>query len=90
MKKDSDFRVEIPEELNVHLKEIELTEEILNKGNTLQEMTLPERTLVMMIKRDIEFLVPNGQMELKEGDILLIISQDEQERLTDYYNHTIE
>lgn len=88
--KDSDFRVEIPEELNVHLKEIELTEEILNKGNTLQEMTLPERTLVMMIKRDIEFLVPNGQMELKEGDILLIISQDEQERLTDYYNHTIE
>lgn len=88
--KNSDFRVEIPEELNVHLKEIQLTEEMLEKKNTLKEMVLPERTLVIMIKRDLKFLVPNGQMQLKEGDILLIISEDEQERLTDYYNHTME
>lgn len=88
--KPSDFGVEIPEELNVHIKEIQLTKEMLTKGNNLNDMILPERTLVIMIKRDGKFLIPNGQLELIENDILLIISEDEQERLIDQYNHPIE
>lgn len=88
--KPSDFGVEIPEELNVHLKELQLTKYMLKKGNNLNDMVLPERTLVIMIKRDGKFLIPNGQLELIENDILLIISEDEQERLIDQYNHPIE
>lgn len=85
--KESDFKVEIPEDLNVKLREIKLTEKMLEKGNTLEIMTIPDKTLVMMVKRDIDFIVPNGQMELFEGDILLVIAEDEQDRITDFYGH---
>ena len=37
-------------------------------------MSLPQGTLIMMIKRGDSFIVPNGQVELKKGDILLAIS----------------
>jgi cell volume regulation protein A len=88
--KQSDFGVEIPEELNVHLRELKLTKVMLRHGNNLKDMTLPERTLVIMVKRDGNFLIPNGQLELIEHDVLLIISEDEQERLIDQYNHPID
>ncbi len=85
--KESDFKVEIPEELNLKLREIKLTDRMLEKGNTLELMTIPDKTLVMMIKRDMDFLIPNGQMELMENDILLVIAEEEQDRITDYYGH---
>ena len=34
--------------------------------------------LVMMIKRDDRFIVPNGRVKLKEGDRLLIISDNDE------------
>ncbi len=67
------FGVEIPEEAG-KLVEITLTEEALLHGKTLKEIRLPEGMLVMMIKRDGKFIVPNGTVELKAGDRLLIIS----------------
>ena len=67
------FGVEIPEEAG-KLVEITLTEEALLHGRTLKEIRLPEGMLVMMIKRDGKFIVPNGTVELKAGDRLLIIS----------------
>lgn len=85
--KESDFRVEIPEELNINLREVQLTKKSLAKGNTLELMDVPDKTLVMMVKRGMDFLVPNGQMELMEGDILLLIEEDEQDRIADYYSH---
>ncbi len=85
--KESDFKVEIPEELNLKLREIKLTDRMLEKGNTLELMTIPDKTLVMMIKRDMDFLIPNGQMELMEHDILLVIAEEEQDRISDYYGH---
>ena len=85
--KESDFKVEIPEELNVKLREIQLSKKTLDKGNTLELMDIPDKTLVMMIKRGMDFIVPNGQMELMEGDILLLIAEDEQDRIADYYSH---
>lgn len=67
------FGVEIPEEAG-KLAEITLTEDSLLHGNTLKEVKLPEGMLVMMIKRDGRFIVPNGSVELFAGDHLLIIS----------------
>lgn len=32
------------------------------------------RAMVMMVKREGNFIVPNGQMEMREGDILLTIA----------------
>ena len=57
--------------------EITLTDESLLHGNTLKELKLPEGMLVMMIKRDDRFIVPNGTAELRAGDRLLIISDAE-------------
>lgn len=68
------FGVELPDELDSKLNDITLTEEMLAKGNRLVDMNLPKGTLVMIIKRGEEFIVPNGTMELKVGDQLLLIS----------------
>ena len=73
---ENTFGVEVPEEAG-KLVEITLTEESLLHGNTLKELKLPEGMLVMMIKRDDRFIVPNGTVELRAGDRLLIISDAE-------------
>lgn len=63
---------EVPEEAG-KLVEMTLTQEALDKGNTLKDLKMPEGMLVMMIKRDGKFIVPNGSRVLKAGDKLLVI-----------------
>lgn len=69
------FGVELPEEIDSDLRDMTVTEEILSKGDTLKEMNLPQGTLVMIVKRGDEFLVPNGSLKLQVGDKLLLISE---------------
>ena len=59
-KTGNDFGVEIPDEINTDLRDIILTEEMLAKGNRLMDMNLPKGTLVMLVKRGNEFMIPNG------------------------------
>ena len=73
-KTGNSFGVELPDELDSKLNDITLTEEMLAKGKRLADMNLPKGTLVMIIKRGEEFIVPNGKMELMVGDQLLLIS----------------
>ena len=77
-KKDNDFGVELPEDSNTNLKELTLTSEMLTRGNKLADMNISQGTLVMMIKRGNEFIIPNGQMELHAGDKLLFISENKE------------
>ena len=49
--------------------------EMLEDGDTLKEISLPEGALVMIVKRYKEFLVPNGSLHLQVGDKLLLISE---------------
>ena len=74
-KTGNDFGVELPDELESQLSELTLTEESLAGGNRLQDMHFPKGTLEMMVKRGNSFIVPNGQLELRPGDILLTIAQ---------------
>lgn len=67
------FGIEVPEEAG-KLMEITLTEDSLQHGNTLKELQLPKGMLVMMVKRNDKFIVPNGSIKLNAGDRLLIIS----------------
>ena len=69
--------MELPEELGSRLSEMTVTDETLSVGNHLSDMHFPEGTLVMMIKRGNSIIVPNGKLELKKGDILLTIEQQE-------------
>ena len=72
---ENTFGIEVPEEAG-KLVEISLTEESLLHGDTLKELKLPEGMLVMMIKREGKFIVPNGSVKLRAGDRLLIISDN--------------
>lgn len=78
-KEGNEFGVELPEEIDTSLRDITLTPDILARGNRLANMHLPQGTLVMLVKRKEEFLIPNGQMELLPGDKLLIISENKKE-----------
>lgn len=74
----SDFGVEIPEDSGSSLKDLYVTSTMLEKGSFVRDLHLPQGQLVMMVKRDNELLVPNGQLELREGDHLLIIQETKQ------------
>lgn len=74
-KEENEFGVELPEEIDTHLNDITLTEDMLTVGNRLADMNIPKGTLVMLIKRGNEFIIPNGQIELHAGDKLLVMSE---------------
>ena len=75
-KEGNDFGVEIPEEIDSQLTDVTLTAEMLEDGNRLMDMNIAKGTLVMLVKRGSEFMIPNGRMELKVGDKLLYISEN--------------
>jgi cell volume regulation protein A len=73
------FDVELPEEAGEQ-SEIAITRELLEeKGNTIASLALPKGVLVIFVKRGDKYLVPNGSMELQEGDFLLTIASSEVE-----------
>ena len=74
-KEGNEFGVELPDEIDSQLHDITLNEEMLVHGNRLADMNIPKGSLVMLIKRGNEFLIPNGQMELHVGDKLLFITE---------------
>ena len=78
-KTGNDFGVELPEEIDSDLRDMTVTEETLKNGNTLKDMNLPKGTLVMIVKRENEFLIPNGTLKLHVGDKLLLISEKNKE-----------
>ena len=74
-KTGNDFGIELPEEIDTELTDLVVTPEMIEDGDTLKEMSLPEGALVMIVKRGKEFLVPNGSLHLQVGDKLLLISE---------------
>ena len=75
-KEGNEFGVELPDEIDSQLMDQTLTAEMLQNGNRLADMDIPKGTLVMLVKRGNEFIIPNGQVELFEGDKLLYISEN--------------
>lgn len=74
---EKQFDVELPEEAGEQ-SEIAITEELIaEKGNTLQALALPRGMLVIFIKRNDRYIVPNGSVELLPGDLLLVIASSE-------------
>lgn len=71
----SEFGVELPEDSKSSLEDLYVTAEMLGKERFVLDLHLPPGQLVMMVKRGEELLVPNGQLQLHEGDHLLIIRE---------------
>lgn len=74
-----DFDVDLPDEIKTAMSEIEVIPSALANGNRLMNLSLPDNTLVVMVKRDNHYFVPKGQTALTEGDKLLVISDNDEE-----------
>lgn len=69
------FDIDLPDEVKAALTEIEITNQ-KSIGKSLKDISLPPRTLVMMIRRGGHYIVPNGKTTIQQGDRLLLISED--------------
>ena len=78
------FGVDVHEDITSVFNEIEVNDAMLQNGNTLKQISLPKNTLVMMVCRDSEYFVPQGDTVLERGDKLLIVS-DRGEELESTY-----
>ncbi len=76
-KRASEFDIEFAEDIKSSTLEIIVTEEMLSKGHRLMDLSIPDKTLVVMAKRNNNYFIPKGHTELKPGDILLLLSDDE-------------
>jgi len=74
-KEGNDFGIDLPEELNSKLWEMDVDESLLVNGPLVKNLKLPAGVLIMIIKRNEDYIIPNGMLELKIGDKMLMISQ---------------
>ncbi len=88
--RSSAFEVNLADEIGSELTEVEVNEAMMCNGRTLRELTLPENTLVMMVWREGQYFVPQGNTALRLGDKLLVISDRGEELASAYKNLGIE
>ena len=72
------FDIEFADEIKTAMTEIIIKKEHLKDGKHLVNMQIPENTLVVMVKRDHHYFIPKGNTEIEAGDVLLVISDDEE------------
>lgn len=78
-KTGNDFGVELPEEIDSNLHDMTITQEMLEQADTTERHEPAQGTLVMIVKRGDEYLIPNGTLKLHAGDKLLLISENSKE-----------
>ena len=73
------FDMDLPDEIQSSAREVEVTERMLENGNTLREIEIPPRTLIIMVRRGEDFFIPTGASVLEVGDQLLVIRDKDAE-----------
>jgi cell volume regulation protein A len=76
MRSDS-FGIDLPDNIKAALTELDVTEPFLAGGATMREVTLPDHTLVLFVKRGDRYIVPKGGTRLAVGDVLLLVWDDD-------------
>lgn len=71
------FGVEIPQHTGAQMEERAVIPEMLLRGNKLMELDLRDEELVILVRRGDQYIVPKGRLELAEGDVLLIVSEEQ-------------
>ena len=68
--------VELPDDVASTMSEMVVSADMLIDGETLRAAVLPEKSLIIMVKRkDGAYVVPKGDTRLHVGDALLLIKQ---------------
>ena len=83
-RKHKSFDVEIADEIKSYMSEISIKQEFLANGARLMDLNVPDKTLIVMVKREGQFFIPRGNTELMVGDRILVITDDE-DALEDTY-----
>lgn len=83
-RKHKSFDVEIADEIKSYMSEISIKQEFLANGARLMDLNVPDKTLIVMVKREGQFFIPRGNTELMVGDKILVITDDE-DALEDTY-----
>ena len=78
LNKLKNFDIDFPDEIKSVTTEIEVTSQSLSKGHHLMDLPLPDKTLVVLVKRSGKYFVPTGTTVLQEKDKLLIITDDKE------------
>ena len=85
VEKEPLFKVGVPDSIKSNFSELEVTSEMVAKGDTLRDVALPDNTLVVMVYRDGGYFVPRGGSQIAIGDRLLIVSDRSEEELQKVY-----
>ena len=88
--KESKFESALQDKVRSAFTEIAVTEQMLSEGNTLNKVSLPDNTLVVMVCRDGDYFVPKGNAELQMGDKMLILSDRNDELQIHYKEYGVE
>ena len=73
------FDIDFPEEIKSAITEATVTEKMLTIGTRMMDFRLPEKTLVIMVKRGDNYFVPTGKTHLHVGDRLMLLSDNQAE-----------
>ena len=73
-----EFDVEFSDDIKSAMSEMQVTEKMLAQGNRLMDITIPDSTLVAMVKRKEKYFIPRGNTHLIVGDVVLIITDNEE------------
>lgn len=89
-RKTKDFDIDFSNDIKSVTSEIEISGRTLTRGNRLMDLALPDKTLVVMVKRDDKYFVPTGKTILKEKDKLLVITDNNEALIETYKDLGIE
>lgn len=82
--RESSFGDALQDRMKSAFTEVEVNDTMLEGGNKLSDITLPDNTLVVMVCRDGDYFVPRGNAELMAGDKLLVLSDRNEELQSQY------
>lgn len=89
LKSPKNFDVEFSDDVKSITTEISLKPEVLEHGARLMDMPLPDKTLVVLVRRSDKYFVPTGKTELQKDDKLLIITDDQNALMQTFKNMNI-
>lgn len=72
-----EFDVEFSNDIKSAMTEITVEDSMLERGDTLIDISLPDKALVVMVKRGENYFVPRGNTHLEPHDSILIITDNE-------------
>lgn len=90
IKKLKDFDIDFSNDIKSITTEIEVTPNMLRKGNQIIDLSFPDKTLIVLVMREDKYFVPTGKTTLKEKDKILIITDNHEALLETYKNLGVE